>query len=68
MQVRCMAAVLLMVGRGQEAPEVVQRLLDIQVDAPVHAYMHMSSACTCVWRYAPNLYVVLLQIMELLMD
>ncbi len=28
-QVRCMAAVLLMVGRGQERPGVVSRLLDI---------------------------------------
>ncbi|PNG99245.1 putative tRNA pseudouridine synthase C25B8.05, partial [Tetrabaena socialis] len=28
-QVRCMAAVLLMVGRRQEAPSVVARLLDI---------------------------------------
>ncbi len=29
-QVRCMAAVLLMVGRGEEQPEVVQTLLDTQ--------------------------------------
>jgi tRNA pseudouridine38/39 synthase len=28
-QVRCIAAVLLMVGRGQEAPGVVSRLLDV---------------------------------------
>eukprot|EP00887_Chlorella_sp_A99_P008017 scaffold12.g8017.t1 len=28
-QVRCMAAVLLMVGRGEEAPDVVARLLDV---------------------------------------
>ncbi|GIL88869.1 hypothetical protein Vretifemale_16791 [Volvox reticuliferus] len=28
-QVRCMAAVLLMVGRGQERPEVVSELLDM---------------------------------------
>jgi len=30
MQIRCIAAVLLMVGRGLEAPDVVQQLLDIQ--------------------------------------
>lgn len=30
LQVRCMAAVLLMVGRGEEQPEVVQMLLDTQ--------------------------------------
>ncbi|EFJ41544.1 tRNA pseudouridine synthase mitochondrial precursor [Volvox carteri f. nagariensis] len=29
-QVRCMAAVLLMVGRGQERPEVVSELLDVE--------------------------------------
>ncbi|KAG2446693.1 hypothetical protein HYH02_008259 [Chlamydomonas schloesseri] len=29
-QVRCMAAILLMVGRGQEPPEVVARLLDVE--------------------------------------
>ena len=29
-QVRCIAAVLLLVGRGQEAPSVVARLLDVQ--------------------------------------
>lgn len=29
-QIRCIAAVLLMVGRGLEAPDVVQQLLDIQ--------------------------------------
>ncbi|PNW86426.1 hypothetical protein CHLRE_02g086050v5 [Chlamydomonas reinhardtii] len=29
-QVRCMAAILLMVGRGQEAPDVVARLLDVE--------------------------------------
>lgn len=29
-QVRCMAAVLLMVGRQLEEPEVVQQMLDIQ--------------------------------------
>ncbi|KAG2489574.1 hypothetical protein HYH03_012022 [Edaphochlamys debaryana] len=28
-QVRCMAAILLMVGRGQEAPTIVARLLDL---------------------------------------
>ncbi|KAG2435225.1 hypothetical protein HXX76_007307 [Chlamydomonas incerta] len=28
-QVRCMAAILLMVGRGQEPPDVVARLLDV---------------------------------------
>ncbi|KAK9822421.1 hypothetical protein WJX74_005182 [Apatococcus lobatus] len=28
-QVRCMAAILLMVGRGQESPTIVQQLLDI---------------------------------------
>ncbi|KAK9847458.1 hypothetical protein WJX84_007703 [Apatococcus fuscideae] len=28
-QVRCMAAVLMMVGRGQESPKIVQQLLDI---------------------------------------
>ena len=30
LQVRCMAAVLLMVGRGEEQPEIVQTLLDTQ--------------------------------------
>lgn len=30
LQVRCMAAVLIMVGRGDEEPSIVQRLLDIQ--------------------------------------
>lgn len=30
MQVRCLAAVLLMVGRGQEAPSVVEALLDLR--------------------------------------
>ena len=29
-QVRCMAAVLFMVGRGQEEPEIVSRLLDVE--------------------------------------
>ena len=29
-QVRCMAAVLLMVGRGQEDPSVVAQLLDVE--------------------------------------
>ncbi|GIL65068.1 hypothetical protein Vafri_18923 [Volvox africanus] len=29
-QVRCMAAVLLMVGRGQERPEIVSKLLDVE--------------------------------------
>lgn len=29
-QVRCIAAVLLLVGRGLEAPSVVARLLDVQ--------------------------------------
>ncbi len=32
-QVRCMAAVLLMVGRGQEEPDVVATLLDVQACA-----------------------------------
>lgn len=41
-----MAAVLLMVGRGQEAPEVVQQLLDIQV--------HMDRALSpFAWHHAP---------------
>lgn len=30
MQVRCMAAVLLMVGRGLERPEVVRQMLDVE--------------------------------------
>lgn len=30
LQVRCMAAVLLMVGRGLEQPSVVRSMLDIQ--------------------------------------
>lgn len=29
LQVRCIAAVLLMVGRGQEHPDVVRRMLDL---------------------------------------
>jgi tRNA pseudouridine38/39 synthase len=30
LQVRCMAAVLLMVGRGQEDPSIVRKLLDLE--------------------------------------
>jgi tRNA pseudouridine38/39 synthase len=29
-QVRCMASVLLMVGRGEEQPSIVQTLLDLE--------------------------------------
>lgn len=31
-QVRCMAAVLLMVGRGEEDPSIVKRLLEVNLE------------------------------------
>ncbi len=38
---RCIAAVLLMVGRGQEAPEVVRQLLDVDA-TPSKPYYNMA--------------------------
>lgn len=41
-QVRCMAAVLLMVGRGQEEPSIVSRLLDVDA-TPSKPYYNMAA-------------------------
>jgi tRNA pseudouridine38/39 synthase len=41
-QVRCIAAVLLMVGRGQERPEIVQQLLDVEKE-PCKPQYNMAS-------------------------
>lgn len=41
-QVRCIAAVLLMVGRRQEPPDIVQRLLDVQQE-PCKPQYNMAS-------------------------
>lgn len=42
-QVRCIAAVLLMVGRGLERPDVVQRLLDVKHQAPCKPQYSMAA-------------------------
>lgn len=40
-QVRCIAAVLLMVGRGEEAPGIVRQLLDVDA-MPAKPYYNMA--------------------------
>lgn len=50
LQVRCMAAVLLMVGRGLEQPSVVQRMLDIETTRQKPQY-NMAAE---VWLFSPE--------------
>lgn len=44
-QVRCMAAVLLMVGRGLEEPSIVSRLLDITATPRKPTYQMAAEVC-----------------------
>ena len=46
LQVRCMAAVLLMVGRHLEQPEIVQQLLDVQQNPCKPQYNYASEVMT----------------------
>jgi tRNA pseudouridine38/39 synthase len=59
-QIRCVAAVLFMVGRGQERPEVVTQLLDVEahprkpvydIAAPLPLVLHDSDYADLAFRY-----------------
>ena len=47
MQVRCMAAVLLMVGKQMEHPDIVQKLLDIKQHPCKPQYNYASEVRIC---------------------
>ena len=49
-QVRCMAAVLLMVGRGLEQPSVVQCMLDVQATRQKPQYNMAAEVCV-LWHH-----------------
>lgn len=53
-QVRCMAAVLLLVGEGREAPEVVRRYLDVTAEPLKPQYSMASEVRARKCRPAPH--------------
>ena len=53
MQVRCMAAVLLMVGKQLEQPDIVQKLLDIDQHPCKPQYNYASEVIITTWWIAP---------------
>ncbi|CAD7698463.1 unnamed protein product [Ostreobium quekettii] len=59
-QVRCMAAVLLMVGQGLEGPETVQRMLDVRDVAGKPSYAMASEIPLVLTNvgYEPNLQFI----------
>jgi tRNA pseudouridine38/39 synthase len=51
LQVRCIAAVLLMVGRGQERPDIVKKLLDVSLVPCKPQYNMAAEEPLLLYRY-----------------